>query len=249
MWETIRGYLTFTRKERLGVLFLLAVICLLFILPYFFRSKPGEPDPEAYEKMKMALQKFETVHSDSVLNSDDNNRQSVRKQGIVFPRNPNQNLNRQLFFFDPNTLKSEGWQQLGLTDHVAQTILHFIEKGGRFHKSEDLKKIYGLRSEEYERLLPYLRIAEVPQSARSPFGYDKKNGNASLLRFSKKLENTDVNQADSVQWSRLPGIGLTLASRIVHFRERLGDFTRLIRLEKLLVYRIPLFKKSNPFCS
>ena len=38
MWETIRGYLTFTKKERLGVLFLLLIISILFVLPYFFRS-------------------------------------------------------------------------------------------------------------------------------------------------------------------------------------------------------------------
>ncbi len=41
MWETIRGYLTFTRKERYGVLFLLLLIVIFFLLPYFFKPSPA----------------------------------------------------------------------------------------------------------------------------------------------------------------------------------------------------------------
>ena len=64
MWETIRGYLTFTRKERLGVLFLLLLISVLFVLPYFFKPSVGDPDPEAYEKMKAGIRKFESGLND-----------------------------------------------------------------------------------------------------------------------------------------------------------------------------------------
>ena len=53
MWETIRGYLTFTRKERYGVLFLLLahqpVICSAL---FFYTCSPGDPDPEAYKKLQ-----------------------------------------------------------------------------------------------------------------------------------------------------------------------------------------------------
>jgi hypothetical protein len=58
MWETIRGYLTFTRKERYGVLFLLLLIVIFFILPYFFKTSPGDRDPEAYNKIKTDIRKF-----------------------------------------------------------------------------------------------------------------------------------------------------------------------------------------------
>jgi hypothetical protein len=55
MWETIRGYLTFTRKERFGVLFLLGIITGLFVLPYFFQPHPGDPGPMVSEKMKIKI--------------------------------------------------------------------------------------------------------------------------------------------------------------------------------------------------
>ena len=65
MWETIRGYLTFTRKERYGVLFLLLLIIIFFILPYFFKSSTGDRDPETYNKIKDDVRKFESRISDS----------------------------------------------------------------------------------------------------------------------------------------------------------------------------------------
>ncbi len=47
------------------------------------------------------------------------------------------------------------------------------------------------------------------------------------MRITKKPVITDINQADSTAWTRLPGIGSRLASRIVHFREALGGFYRV----------------------
>jgi competence protein ComEA len=252
MWETIRGYLTFTRKERFGVLFLLVIISLLFVLPYFFRPEPGEPDPEKYEKMKIGIQKFESVHPDSFRKTDDQNREAGRKQEFKSPAKRVPKENRQLFYFDPNTLKPEGWQRLGLTDHLAQTIVHFIEKAGQFRKPEDLKKIYGLQAAEYERLLPYVRIFKEPQPVRNPSGDPAKgikNGTpaeAMIPHVSKKLEITDINEADSSQWCRLPGIGAKLASRIVHFRDLLGGFYLVDQVGETFGLPDSTFQKIKP---
>jgi hypothetical protein len=65
MWETIRGYLTFTRKERFGVLFLLGIITGLFVLPYFFQPHPGDTGPMFSEKMKIEISEFEKSDQDS----------------------------------------------------------------------------------------------------------------------------------------------------------------------------------------
>jgi len=133
-----------------------------------------------------------------------------------------------MFSFDPNQLDAEGWRRLGITDQLAKTIRHYIEKGGRFRKAEDLKKLYGLHLSDYNRLYPYVRITSfhnvqmfrdiVPVRLNSVPGF---------MRSTKKPEITDVNRADTAAWMRLPGIGAKLASRIVHFRETLGGFYRV----------------------
>jgi competence protein ComEA len=248
MWETIREYLTFTRKERFGVLFLLLIICILFVLPYFFKPAIGDPDPEAYEKLKEGIRKFESRVVDSSLESVHRARYPDQKQYTVAAYSePAVKSFHPEFYFDPNTLNGEEWLRLGLSDRLTHTILHYIEKGGRFRKPEDLKKLYGLRNSDYDRLFPFVRIAKPPEKnlnihmgyyAKTNYNWPAPKKTDSFLREStrrmepgiafahrgKNYEITDINLADSAAWARLPGIGAKLASRIVHFREKLGGF-------------------------
>ena len=66
-------------------------------------------------------------------------------------------------------------------------------------------------------------------------------------RTAKFFTETDVNLADSNAWSRLPGIGEKLASRIIHFREKLGGFYQLDQVAE--TYGLPdtTFQKIKPY--
>ena len=268
MWETIRGYLTFTRKERFGVLFLLFIISILFVLPYFFQRRPGDPVSTVDEKMQREIQKFETTHPDSARYTEMHNRDVSPMRVLADPGQPGATVKRQLFYFDPNDLSREGWIKLGLPEHLTQTILHFIERGGRFHKPEDLKKIYGLHAEDYERLFPYVHIINKPEPAPKLSGFYSKEinignrvkktdslfntlparipGETASVYVSKHLEVTDINGADTSQWSRLPGIGTKLALRIVHFREKLGGFYQVEQVGETFGLPDSTFQKIKP---
>ena len=251
MWETIRGYLTFTKKERLGVLFLLLIISILFVLPYFFRPAPGDPDPGAYEKLKPDIRKFESRGKDSSQESGshtkypDQNTIQPEKDALAF----NKASIQDMFYFDPNRIDGSDWQRLGLSERLTKTILHYIEKGGQFRNAEDLKKLYGLRNSDYDRISPFVRITKRPQKSvnggsfhttrenhfqtvKLTDSFIKKSSRPAIsgpdyFHHRKNYAITDINLADSADWSRLPGIGDKLASRIVHFREKLGGFYRV----------------------
>ena len=269
MWETIRGYLTFTRKERFGVLFLLLVIIVLFVLPYFFRPAPGDPEPAVYEKVKEAIRELDSRQKDSSQGSVAHNR-------YYEPKNFTPAINKgsdghtdpaEMFYFDPNNITADDWRRLGLTERLTQTIIHYTNKGGRFHQAEDLKKIYGLRPAEYARLLPFVRISKPKQdyyrqatnSEKRSFTKDSVNNKQLLIRerplltgtgfqrTEKRFEITDINDANSATWSRFPGIGSNLASRIVHFRESLGGFYQIDQVGE--TYGLPdsSFQKIKSF--
>lgn len=76
---------------------------------------------------------------------------------------------KPLFPFDPNTVTMEDLLKLGLEKRVANTLLNYREAGGVFDKTEDLKKIYGLREALYERLRPFIRIQQPEGSQANPF--------------------------------------------------------------------------------
>ena len=243
MWETIRGYLTFTRKERFGVLFLLLVIFILLVLPYFFRPSVGQPDQAAYDKMKKGILKFESGNLDSSEKTNMDDRYPGQKNAVTTGNERKQMspLHSELFYFDPNNLNLNEWRRLGLPERLIQTILHYIEKGGRFRKAGDLKKLYGLQNSEYQRLLPYVRIIDTTKNFRPP------SEKTSETSFAKKFIITDINLADSADWSRLPGIGEKLASRIVHFREKLGGFYKVDQVGETFGLPDSGFQKVKPY--
>jgi DNA uptake protein ComE-like DNA-binding protein len=124
--------------------------------------------------------------------------------------------------------------------------LHYKAKGGRFYKPEDLKKIYGMHEEEYERLFPYIRIENYFKTGVKHADFGSQTADTAFRRISKTLDYTNINEADSEQWSRLPGIGATLASRILHFRERLGGFYAVDQVRETFGLRDSIFQKIKP---
>jgi competence protein ComEA len=256
MWETIRGYLTFTRKERFGVLFLLILISILFVLPYFFRPSSGQTDQAAYDKMKEGILKFESRKTDSSEKTATYDRYPDQQNSITVGNERKQfgSLHSELFYFDPNNLNLTEWRRLGLPDRLIQTILHYINKGGRFRKAEDLKKLYGIQNSDYQRLLPYVRITNSQKDFQS--SPDKVPETLFASRILKKTDTfssgkkfiiTDINLADSVNWSRLPGIGEKLASRIVHFRDKLGGFYQVDQVGETFGLPDSSFRKIRPY--
>jgi len=271
MWETIRGYLTFTRKERYGVLFLLILVSILFMLPYFFKPAAGDPDPAAYETIKDEIRKFESRTGNSPIGTDHHHRNGQQSDNENADEPADKAIPRtaELFYFDPNRNNAADWQRLGLTQKLTKTILHYIQKGGRFHKAEDLQKIYGLSPSCYERLLPYVHIQKRGEFLKGGSGVStdfsnplktgsradtlfrqhtmKTHAGAGSGYIPKKFVLTDINQADSSGWSALPGIGIKLASRIIRFREKLGGFYEVEQVGE--TYGLPdsTFQKIKPY--
>jgi competence ComEA-like helix-hairpin-helix protein len=157
----------------------------------------------------------------------------------------------ELFFFNPNLVTIYDLQRLGLSPKIAQTIVNYRDKGGKFKTADDLKKIYGFSQADFTRLKPYIQIEETPSVNTSnqtrvqekeevtlPTNYEKTN---------KKNIPIDINKATAEEWQQLYGIGAAYANRIVKFREALGGFTSVAQVAE--TYQLPdsTFQKIKPF--
>lgn len=85
--------------------------------------------------------------------------------------------------------------------------------------------------------------------ARKPWPYRRPYHKDSLPHrkpYSRKLLVVDINKADSAAWEALPGIGPTLAARIIRFREKLGGFYIITQVAE--TYGLPdsTFNKIQP---
>jgi len=210
-------HLHFTRLERMGSIALLALCILLYALPAWFRYfRPNRSTD--FANFQADIQKF---------------RQSMPAR--AFPMT--NTMSAEKFAFDPNTATLEDFLRLGLPEKTAQSICNYRNKGGQFRKAEDFKKIYSLKPEEYERLLPYVRIASEEHAAE----YQKKprEEQAPACPF-------DPNTADESLLRRL-GLASHTVKSILNYRSKGGVFRKKEDLQKIYTLSEADYQRLEPY--
>jgi competence ComEA-like helix-hairpin-helix protein len=146
---------------------------------------------------------------------------------------------------------------------------HYIDRGGRFREPSELKKVYGLFDDEFERLRPFVKIenyplrtvgrqGKLPESTRNPseeFENRAPLAGRTILKpgVSYNVSNRknphiiDINMADTNELKSLPGIGSRLSQRIINFREKLGGFYSVEQVGETFGLADSVFQKIKPY--
>lgn len=214
-----KDYFTFTKKERIGIYLLLAGIGICFIVPRFFSTTSIEKEVTAEA---LALQEAHPAPVTKNLAGLSSNDRRKTTSNDIYYEPESRRVVATLFPFDPNTLDAAGWKKLGISDRTASTILRYRAKGGHFKNAADLQKVYGLKEADIERLMPYVRITAPAINGMNAMHAGREKPPVKYVKAPATI--IDINQADTMAFISLPGIGSKLASRIVHFREKLGGF-------------------------
>lgn len=130
----IQDYFTFSKKERNGIIVLLAIIVLLIVANkvIFFFEKPGYVDIEQFLANIAAFEEEQKKEQKSLL----------------------------LFSFNPNTIDSLALDSLNLPLKIKHNMLGFRNKGGRFYRAEDFRKIYGVNDSIFNAIKNFIDIPE-----------------------------------------------------------------------------------------
>lgn len=209
MKSIFKSFFAFSRKEQYGIIGLISLICIVFAISFFIRNfiKPKVNIDE--EKLNIAWQKMQAEQQSETTDN-------TTSASLSVP-----------FYFDPNTLDSNGFIQLGLSAKTTKYLLNWRNKGKHFYKKEDLKPLYSLSETEYNRLAPYIQIKESERSSN----YNSYEKQAPLPA------HINLNKTDSATLVRLNGIGAILAHKILERRRNLGGFLRHDQL--LEIYKFP----------
>jgi len=141
---TLSEYFYFKNKERKGLIYISILCIAASFLPFTFPLFQSSQKVDFSEfKQEIALFYAEQEREEMI--------PAIVSQEIYY------------FPFNPNTANKEEFLQLGLSTRTAQSILNYRNKGGKFFKKEDFKKIYTLKSEDYERLEDYISIPDNRQ--------------------------------------------------------------------------------------
>lgn len=144
----------------------------------------------------------------------------------------------ETFAFDPNTADSTTLLRLGLSAWQVRNIYKFRARGGRYHRPEDFSRLYGLTKGDYDRLFPYIRIADEFKLMADLPPVEETQDTVQPLRHERqeKFEEgvrVDLNTADTATLKKIPGIGSYYARQIANYRNRLGGYVSVAQLSEI----------------
>lgn len=127
---------------------------------------------------------------------------------------------------DLNTAgKPELMQVPGVGPHLADAILTHRRDRGRFAAVDDLGQVKGIGGKTLDKIRPWVTVAEPLVDSDAPIEVEKlerkpvaKPAAAARGKLQPGDPPLDVNAADEAELQRLPGVGPTLARRIVEAR-------------------------------
>lgn len=234
MINYITKYFTLNRRERNGMMILISFIFILVIIKYIFVYHYN-PTTE-----KVVVVELDSIAAKLAMNnmlSPENNSYSTGFE---------KNKKDSLFYFDPNTVTEKQAVTLGFSPKTAHTFMNYRNKGAKFHKAEDLKRLYGMTDNLFEKLKPYILIEKKikqneylhPSSSTTP-------GTTKPGRQEEK-RSIEVNSADSLQWLKLKGIGPGYTHRILKYKSLLGGYTNLEQLKEVYGFTDSLYNLIKP---
>ena len=219
MWK---DFFYFSRTERQGIIILAALIILVGTASWFIpprevaKIEDNQKFEEEYAIFMASLKEKEQQKEVS------SKKYQYEKREVI------------LASFDPNTADSITFLNLGLPPWIAKNILKYRAKGGRFRKQSDFQKVYGLTEKQYTTLEPYISIADIPkeQDTIRLFSYQEPRD---TLQYYKYPSGTTIslNQADTTELKKIPGIGSAIARMIVGYRKKLGGFYQVEQLQDI----------------
>lgn len=209
----IKTYFGFTRGETNGfVMMVFLFIALIFL-------------PAALERLgtnNAAVSITETQYLDSLV--------SLMQKKISEPEidkvDETGHRSQETQGLNPNIADFKQLKSLGLSDEVVNRIIKFREKGSGFKIKNDLKKIYGIDTWQFEQIKPFILL---PEKMVTPKYKPKKNNHKQKYK-SDIVTNFDINKADTTAFKQIQGVGSKLSGRIIKFRDKLGGFTDLNQL-------------------
>lgn len=238
MRNPLKDFLYFSRGEKRGILVLVVIIVAVFFSGHIYTACREQPEPSAEEirQQAAAMEEYKNFIA------------SVREKEKKWEQRTYPRYREKvppavtLTAFNPNTADSATFRRLGLPAWMAGNILRYRRKGGKFRRTEDFRKIYGLTEKQFSTLAPYIDI--TPED--TPYE-DTARTAASLYQPAMKRDSiykypvgtlVELNTADTTELKKIPGIGSGIAQLIVNYRQRLGGFYRIEQLAEIhLDYR------------
>ena len=214
----MKKLIQFNRSERMGAAALIIIGFIALIMPEIQRWLAPKKSTD-FSSFELDVDKFRLE-----MNGDQMTKGAADANALKAS---------ELFFFNPNTANAEDFIRLGLSEKTATSICNYRNKGGKFRKPLDFKKIYTLSDADYNRLSPYIDLGLAHNTDRVE-GNDHRSDGQKIIdaKRSPPLFAFDPNTVTESELLQL-GLSKWLAGRILNYRSKGGKFRNKEDLEKI----------------
>lgn len=229
MKNALKRFFTYSNRDMRGILVLTAVLILVLFVPMLLKlSEVNQPTELKTFEEEIELYRVQNLKQESENKREayfQNNQKTISESETT----------GDLFQFNPNELNFSKAKKLGLSDFVAKNIEKYLNNGGSFKMPNDLKIIYGLSADDFERLEPYM----VFETSEVKTAYRKDS-------LTDKLKPFNPNTI-SLEQALMIGIPPKVANSMIGYREKVGSFKQPEDFKKLYGLSEEDFQKIRLF--
>ncbi|SBW01766.1 helix-hairpin-helix domain-containing protein [uncultured Dysgonomonas sp.] len=213
-----KDYLYFQKRDRVAIILLLVLITLTGGIYIFTRPQQKADKEEAKPSGVRVITNTDTLYSNTVSTPSEQNKDKASD----YPYQKKLETGRTV---ELNTADTTSLKKIpGIGTGFANRIVKYRNLLGGFADITQLKEVWGLDNELYDKIMPYITL--IPQV--------------------KKMK---VNSADFNELIRHPYIDYKQAKIIVDIRERKGRIESLKRLRLLEEFSDDDIKRLTPYLS
>ncbi|MEA2043147.1 MAG: helix-hairpin-helix domain-containing protein [Bacteroidota bacterium] len=223
--EEIKELFTFTDSERKGFIVLLVILFILITARVVVNRSTKEISPLDSTKFIKEIQDFRAT-----LKAKESDDYLSRLDKYILARYDTINLHS----FNPNNLSKEEWLRLGLTEKQIKSIHNYLSKGGKFLSKDDFRRMYGIRTKQFQILEPFIDLPERSYGnySKSYRDYSPKNEIPepdSLFKFNPNTATVQELEALGLSYKQAKAVDNYRKSGGV-FQEK-SDFKKIYSLK------------------
>ena len=224
MKSFLKSFLSFSKREKNGVLVLLALIILITGASFFIDYLPQEPPPDfSTFKKEIAAFEAEQKHAGDSLDSIKIKRQLSWKQN-KFPHKNGFKKMEPALLVDLNAADSSALTTLnGIGPSFASRIIKYRNRLGGFYTKEQLLEVYGLDTVLYDKIKNHISI--------------NKNS----------VQKININTAEFKEMKRHPYFSYNAVVAALNYRKQHGNFKEAAELKNTGVMTDQELKKLLPY--
>jgi DNA uptake protein ComE-like DNA-binding protein len=219
VFKTISSYFKFSKEQRCGIFFLLAIIVVLQLF-YFFAEFNMDSKKYADKQSWLSLQ----TQVDSM-------KERVEKKAFkVYP-------------FNPNFITDYKGYKLGMSVPEIDRLLAFRKQNKYVNSLAEFQAVTKISDSLLRVMAPYFRFPDWVNKKRGR----KEYVNYSDVAFVKKekIVVIDINKATQEDLIKIYGIGEAISLRILKLRESLGGFVSMEQMNDVWGLSPEVVEKLN----